>query len=42
MMRSDVLGPVTYGKDPYEIAEGADAVVWSPSGTSSARSISSA
>jgi UDPglucose 6-dehydrogenase len=23
----DVLGPVTYGKDPYEIAEGADAVV---------------
>ncbi|MDM9622468.1 UDP-glucose 6-dehydrogenase [Rhizobium sp. AC44/96] len=23
----DLLGPVTYGKDPYEIAEGADAIV---------------
>jgi UDPglucose 6-dehydrogenase len=23
----EVLGPVTYGKDPYEIADGADAVV---------------
>jgi UDPglucose 6-dehydrogenase len=23
----DLLGPVVYGKDPYEIAEGADALV---------------
>jgi UDPglucose 6-dehydrogenase len=23
----DMLGPVTYGKDPYEIADGADAIV---------------